>query len=584
MADRLMADVEDVESRLAAELAQRRSQLETLGIVAALALVSSAAWYVWPGVQSTVPLMPLLGPAIVLLLCALAMQDLVDFGPRHRSRLGAAAAIAWPPLLLLGTRAFDNTGWVQLGDLLLLPLAAIAFEFSRVQLSGGIQALRYRGLMGATGGMVALSLVISEGIESEQMMFGLVIVALALIRAGLDVFGSDKERPERRRFKEQRDKLEKRVLELRAQDIKIDQAASLFQAATEVGWNDPKEGLALLSTAADDIERTLALSSDIQDILADAMAAVEQAQDIAPESKRPRNCITQGEREMELGSLRDAEQLFRQGKKRAADIIEWWTPAEEAIAEGKRALDGCDGDQYEQVRRMLQDAEDALEREEPAEAAELASAIPQQVEAMGEAGEGADESLEEARRALEQAKGIDQDVFSDRIKQAEEALEAGQFSMARGLSDSVIREVTREREAMVEVQKALRQQKKLRARWEGRDDADDWENLLEGIKGARKEKQWSHAATLLERLTNDLDATQAAHSEATELLDFLQGEWRALRNQLESNGIKVDDAERHACEGTIGEAVASLGSGDVEACLAKLGEADTQMEALRRRI
>ena len=56
MADRLMADVEDVESRLAAELAQRRSQLETLGIVAALALVSSAAWYVWPGVQSTVPM------------------------------------------------------------------------------------------------------------------------------------------------------------------------------------------------------------------------------------------------------------------------------------------------------------------------------------------------------------------------------------------------------------------------------------------------------------------------------------------------------------------------------------------------
>ena len=578
------ADVEDVESRLVATLAKQRSQLETLGIVAALALVGSAAWYVWPGVESTVPLMPRLGPAIVLLLCALAMQDLVDFGPRHRSRLAAATAIAWPPLLLLGIHAFDGTGWVQVGNLLMLPLAVAAFEFSRVQLSGGIQALRYRGLMGATGGMVALSLVISEGAESELMMSGLLVVALALIRAGMDVFGSDKERPERRRFKEQRDALEKRVLELRAQDIKIDQAASLLQAATKVGWNDPKEGLALLATAVDNIERTLALSSDIADILADAMAAVEQSEEVAPESKRPRNCITLGEREMELGSLRDAEQLFRQGKKRAADIIEWWSPAEEAISEGKRALDGCVGEQYEPVRRLLQDAQDALEREEAAEAAELASSIPVHVEAMGEAGEGAEESLEEARRALEQAKGIDQDVFNDRIEQAATALEAGQYSMARGLSDSVLREVSREREAMVEVQKALRQQKKLRARWEGRDDADDWENRLEGIKGARKEKQWSHAATLLERLTNDLDATQAAHGEATELLDFLQGEWRALRNQLESNGIKVDDAERHACEGTIGGAVASLGSGDVEACLAKLGEADTQMEALRRRI
>ena len=41
------------------------------------------------------------------------------------------------------------------------------------------------------------------------------------------------------------------MLELRAQDIKIDQAASLLQAATKVGWNDPKEGLALLATAAE---------------------------------------------------------------------------------------------------------------------------------------------------------------------------------------------------------------------------------------------------------------------------------------------------------------------------------------------
>jgi hypothetical protein len=49
-------------------------------------------------------------------------------------------------------------------------------------------------------------------------------------------------------------------------------------------------------------------------------------------------------------------------------------------------------------------------------------------------------------------------------------------------------------------------------------------------------------------------------------------------------GIKVDDAERNACEAAIGEANAAHGTGDVETTLEKLGVVDGLMEKLRRRI
>jgi len=148
----------------------------------------------------------------------------------------------------------------------------------------------------------------------------------------------------------------------------------------------------------------------------------------------------------------------------------------------------------------------------------------------------------------------------------------------------VLREVTRESESMVEVQKAWRQRKKLLARWAGRADEAEWDEKLEAIDKARKRKQWSHAAMLLEQLTAELDATSAASGEAGELLDFLQGEWRALRNKLEAAGIKVDDGERNLCEAAVGEAVAAHEVGDVDITLEKLGVADGLMEKLRRRI
>ena len=137
---------------------------------------------------------------------------------------------------------------------------------------------------------------------------------------------------------------------------------------------------------------------------------------------------------------------------------------------------------------------------------------------------------------------------------------------------------------MGDVQRALRQKKKLKARWKGRVDADDWEERLKAVAEASKRKSWSHAAALLERLTSDLDTLDAASGDAEELINYVQDEWSGLRKKLEAAGIKAIDGERAACEKAVGDAKAAFDEGRLEDTLSALGEADALMEKLRRRV
>ena len=151
--------------------------------------------------------------------------------------------------------------------------------------------------------------------------------------------------------------MENRLLELKAQGAAVAQAASLLTTAKEEGHLDPDYGMRLLDESEEDMERALSLADDVEIIRKDALEAVVMAEEIAPTAKRPRKAYDMGEREVKLGSLREGEQLYRQAKKRAADIVAWWSKAESIVLEATRALDGKQGAGVSHLRELTSDAQ-----------------------------------------------------------------------------------------------------------------------------------------------------------------------------------------------------------------------------------
>ena len=96
---------------------------------------------------------------------------------------------------------------------------------------------------------------------------------------------------------------------------------------------------------------------------------------------------------MTLGSLREAEGLFRQAKRRAQEIVTWWEQAETSIREAEELLTGQSGATIDNLRQIIRDAKKQLDREAPKKAFELACVIPIQLQADGDAKERAVEVL-----------------------------------------------------------------------------------------------------------------------------------------------------------------------------------------------
>jgi len=210
--------------------------------------------------------------------------------------------------------------------------------------------------------------------------------------------------------------------------------------------------------------------------------------------------------------------------------------------------------------------------------------IPIQLQADGDAKERAVEVLSDAAKALKAADGFDTSELEHRLEQAESALDAGDTGQSIGLAEGVIRVIQVEREAMDSVRRALRQRKKIIERFDNFDDSDAWMDRFKQVQKAADERQWSHAATLLERLTIDLDALGNEQVEAQALLDFVRQEWNILRNQCTASSIPVTDEDMKQTEAAISLAEERLNGGQVEAALEQLGQADASMERLRRRV
>ena len=576
----------NLDEAIKAEAKSRLDRVEKLAGVSAMAMLGAAVWLAWPSLKSGMSgdsITSDLKYALIIIAWGVFVQDLGLMDKKSRSRIGIISTIAWLPLAVVALSQLEGNISQMLGMVILLSTSAVLFLTSRAILEGDIAVMKFRALMGLLGLVLAASLLTTIKFEDNSSFIQIGFCVVGLILIVTDWFGKDDQRGLRKEFNSRLNSMEERILHLRSNGSAVDQAASLIMTAREEGHREPDWGMRLLDEAEEDIERSLSLAGDVEEIKADSLKAVESAEEIAPIAKRPRKAWDMGQREVELGSLREGEALFRQAKQRASEIIEWWQKAEEAIREASSLLSSSKHKE-EALEEILADAKKKLNSEKPQKAYEFAMVIPDQLEASGDAMIVAEKSVKAAARQLKSADGINKDLLEERLDNAEAELEQGNHAQAKGLADGIVREINAEREAMDDVRRALRQKVHLISRWSEREDSADWDTRLLEIEESADSLEWSHAATLLERLTKDLDVEGKASGEANELLEYVLEEWKILRNQCDASGIKVDDEDRRSVEEAIALAGDAHKAGRVDETLESLGLADGFMERLRRRV
>jgi hypothetical protein len=581
----------DADAAVEAERARRTKRVENMTLMTALSLLLCAVWLAWPSLRGLMNgdgvVLTGFGAPLVLLIWGIFIQDLTLDDAAARARVASASTVAWPLLICLGALGLDSTfSATAAGSLLIMFAGTACRQWSHRTMRGHFGVLRYRAILTGIGSLSAIALTLSHGGSFTTLPVAL--AGFVCVFAVLDTVYSwtvgDDQKAERKAFRKRLDQLENRLLELKAQGAAVAQAASLLTTAKEEGHLDPVYGMRLLDESEEDMERALSFADDVEVIRQDALKSVDEAESIAPTVKRPRKAYDMGEREVKLGSLREGEQLYRQAKKRATDVIVWWAKAESVILEATRALDGKHGSGVTHLRELLADAKAKLAKEQPKEAYEFAVVIPSQLEADDDALDRAKGSIEEAKRTVAQSDGLDTSEMDERLAQAVNALSSGNASQAIGLADGVVRTVERERAAMDDVLRALKQKKKLVARYTGRDDQETWDSMLANIVQAADDRAWSHAGMLLEQMTSALDREGHAMEEARELYDFVLEQWGVLRNQCEAASIKAVDEDRRSCEEAIAAAEQTLEVARIEEALEFLSSADVAMERLRRRI
>ena len=580
----------DFEAAIEAEREQRARRAGQVATLTTGVVLVGALWLAWPGLEAVMagegaPFAVLGLPALVL-LCGTLVHDHASGQPQATGRAAAAAAIAWPSVLFLAFRSTDAELEARIAAGLTLALiAGVLYSMAKTAFSGGFRQARYRALLTGAGAVTVASVWfgLRTDVGAENDLAGAIITLLAIGTALRSWLIEDEQRGLRKRFRIRLDDLENRLLELKAQGRRVDQATSLVRTAAMEGFSDPEHGMRLLDDAEEDVDRTISLEKDVVAIEADALSAVEKAEAVAPTVRRPRSAFDAARREVELGSLREGESLFRQAKRRAETVVAWWARAQEAIEAASLALANREEEHLAQLHEALAEAKKRMAKEDPLKAFELVMAIPDQVAQEQEANEDAEGLVADARRAVEAADGLDLEPHHARLEEAEDALKAGDGRQAAGIAESIRRSLTVEREAMDVVRRALRQRSTIEQRFEGHEDTEGWLGKLASIEADAEARRWTQARRALDELSHDLDAQERDRGEAEQLLDFLREEWKQLRAQVDAADIGVGDEDRLDVERLLGTAASSIKRGMTTEALEALTGTDAAMERLRRR-
>ena len=553
------------------------TRVERLTLTCTLLLIAAGGWWLTRTVEVESDALSTYGPVVILFTSALMLRDLIFFGPKERSRLTAAANISWPSILAFAGVTYGPNDQVIAAAILVL-VSAFLWWFTNQQLSGTISTRRWRGMTSIAGLAVALSVLVSL---SDDLVLWAIVFAATCFTMIPDLLAKDDNHEARNEFAEMLEQAESRILAIRENSSGMEQASSMLKIAREEGWSNPEKGMELISQAENEIERITAFSGDLQAIRADALEAVERAENITIEATGPRKAFDLGDREADLGSFREAELLYRRAKSKSEIVEKHWQVAFDTIVVAEAAIAEHSGHQAEGVIAIINSAKEAMEAEDPVEALHIASSIPAHIESMGSTDEAAIKSLNDAEHAVAAAEGGIQIATKDRLEQARNALKSGDSALAKGLADSVLRDVRSTSEAMQEVQRALRQKKQIEVRFPEA-SKQDWSDRMDQVSKSADTGDWINAAESLQSLTSDLQAHEHSISEVTELVRFVEEEWKNLRSKLDSAGIGPSDTSRMEAEKTVADAATTLSSGDIEGCHAALALAAEYLESLGR--
>ena len=552
-------------------------RVERLALACSLLLIAAGGWWLTRTVVVETEAVWTYGPMVILFSSALLLRDLVYFGPKERSRISAATNISWPSIWAFAILTYGSEDQ-NIAAVLLFLVAIFLLWFTNQQLGGTIETRRWRGLTSIAG--LAIAMAVLASLSDDLVLWAIVAVPSCYIMIP-DLLAKDDDHEARTEFAVLLKQVESRVLALRENSSGMEQVSSMLKIAREEGWSDPQRGMDLISQAENELDRITAFSGDLEAIRADTLEAVERAESITIEASGPRKAFDLGDREADLGSFREAELLYRRAKSKSEVIEKHWQDAYDSIASSEAAIANHSGHQAEGVIAILNSAKEAMEAEDPVGALHIASSIPAHIESMGSTDEAATKSLSDAEHVVAAAESDIQIATKDRLEQARNAMKSGDSALAKGLADSVLRDVRATSEAMQEVQRALRQKKQIEARFP-EVSKQDWSVRLQQVVESADSGDWVNAAELLQSMTSDLQAHEHSISEASELVRFVEEEWKTLRTKLDSAGIGPGDFSRMEAEKTVANASAALSSGDIETCHAALASAGEYLESLGR--
>ena len=559
---------------------EHRVRVERIALSVTFLLIFSASWWLFSGLFGSPELLSRLGPISLIFISSLVVIDLIDYGLIQKSRIGVIANICYPTLLALSISNLKFNDVLISGSMYFFMAVSLWFV-AKKNLSITHSSRRWRGLTSILG--LAFSASVMYSISSEIQIYIIVFICI-LITMIPDLISKDENHKSRKDFIKKLDLVEEQVLLLRSQGFSLEQASSILKKAREDCWNEPEKGLTAILLAEEEIERVKALTIDLDDIKKETRLFMKKAESIAPGVHGPRKAFESGQKESDFGSLREAETLFRLSKKRSEIIIQHWQNAIDEIERAEELISFVSGITLDSINSIIDSAKEALESENPVEAIKIASSVPGHLESLESTTTEAKEAIIEAEKAIQEVEGSFSVSTKERLVESKVALESGNSSLAKGLATSIIRDINKVSESMQNVQRGLRQRKKLTAVFPSGKSGEQWMNQLEDIETKVNLEQWVEASDLLELLTKNLQKYEKSKSEAMELYSFVESEWIDLRKKLDSSQIKVNDSMRMNAESKLSESKKFLEEGDIDSTLSSLGKTDEIMENLRRRI